>query len=484
MICSSFDELINSGYDRYNDVVGIYEKIDGKYVGKTFGEFYTDVRSLAKTLLGMGLYGKRVMLCGKNSYHWMVSFLAVSAYVGIAVPIDKEWTRNDINNVLSDLNIDLIFYSGYTEETLADINSPKANFENDMVDFIIQGRELDIVLGAQSPKRICAMFFTSGTMSAPKKIELTERNFFVNADSMAELVSISTNDRYMVSLPFNHIATIIANFVYPIYMGARLYIPNDFKEMSTDLKLIRPTVLYGVPRVFEKLWETVCADKKVAGVIKFSNFLRKFGVDIRENLFSKLHESLGGAIRFAYNGAAKLDDAIIQAFNEMGLLILQAYGMTESSAIIACDSAMNYRLGSVGKVLSNQVCKIINQDENDIGEIYVKGENVAECAIAADGYLHTGDLGYIDGGGYLFIVGRNKRLIKLSNAKNVYPDELEELLTRNKEILRARVYEKDGCISAKIVSGCEYETVHNIVEMLNKTLPHYMQIRQITVNSL
>jgi len=452
--------MIRTGHAKFKDIAGIYEKTNSRYAGKTFGEFYGDVRSLSKKLINMGLQGKRVMLYGRNSYNWMVTFLAMSAYVGVVVPIDKAWRSNDIKNVLSDLNIEYIFHSGELEKNLEGVNAPKINLEIGVTELIVQGRTLDIELKAQNPERVCVVFFTSGTTSAPKKVELTEKNCFANAGAMAELVSVSMDDRYMVSLPLSHSATVFGSFVYPIIMGASLYIPNDFKELAEDFKLIRPTVFHGVPRVFERLWEFV------------------------PDSVSSFRESIGGAMRFAYSGSAKLDDTLIKSFNDMGLVILQAYGLTESSAIISCDSIDNYRLGSLGKVLSNQVCKTIDRDENGVGEICVKGDNIAECAISDDGYLHTGDLGYVDEDGYLFMTGRKKRLIKLSNAKNVYPGELEEALIRNNKIIRVRVYEKNNLIAAEIVSDSSPETVHELVKTFNETLPYYMQIRYVTVSSI
>jgi long-chain acyl-CoA synthetase len=343
MISLSFDELIKEGYNNFKDITGIYEKIDGRYIGKTFGEFYSDVRSLSKKLLDMGLNGKNIILYGRNSYNWMVAYLAVTTYVGVVVPIDKEWKRNDINNVVSSLNISYIFHSGYLAENLEDSLLSKINLENETSGLILQGQKLDIKLEARNQDRVCAVFFTSGTTSAPKKVELTEKNFFANSYAMAELVSISTSDRYMVSLPLSHIGTVFGSFGCPIAMGASLYIPNDFKEIAEDLKLIRPTVLYGVPRIFEKLWETISADSKVKRAIKVSNFLRKIGIDMRNRFFAELHSSLGGEVRFSYNGAAKLDDKLIHIYNDMGLVIMQAYGMTETTAIVSCDSIKDYR---------------------------------------------------------------------------------------------------------------------------------------------
>jgi len=266
-------------------------------------------------------------------------------------------------------------------------------------------------------------------------------------------------------------------------MGASLYIPNDFKEMAEDLRLIRPTVLYGIPKIFEEIWKAIPTDKKnrINKGIKISNLLRKIGVDKRRKLFAELHKSLGGAVRFAYSGSVSLDNQLAHIFNDMGLTILQAYGMTESAAIISFDSINDYKLGSVGKVLPNQTCKIIEKGPDGIGEICVKGDNIAVCAIADDGYLHTGDLGYVDKDGYLFITGRKKRLIKLSNAKNIYPDEFEELLLRNADIKQASVYEENGQIIASVVSDCDVNVIKSYVDSLNETLPHYKQIRRVQV---
>ena len=485
MVCRSFDELIRTGYDEFKDLIGIYEKIDGEYVGRTFGEFYSDVRDLSEKLLDMGLKNKNIMLYGNNSYNWMVAYLAVIAYVGVIIPIDKEWKANDIKNVFSDTQVEFIFYSGSLKDNLENINIsvPKANLENQTTDLISQGRGLDIKRREYeaTSERICSVMFTSGTTAAPKKITLSEKNLVANGFELDRLIFISATDRYMLSLPLSHIAPVLGSFIYPISMGASLYIPNDFKEMAEDLRLIRPTVFYGVPKIFEEIWKAIPPNKKkkIDKGIKLSNFLRRIGIDKRRKIFAEFHNGLGGAVRFAYSGAAPLDERLLRIFNDMGLTILQAYGMTESSAIISFDSSNDFKLCSVGKVLPNQIYKIIDRDSNGIGEICVKGDNIAKCAIAGDGYLHTGDLGYVDKNGYLFITGRKKRLIKLSNGKNVYPDELEEMLTRNEQIKQARVYEENGQIVASVVSDCDISVIKTIVDNLNVALPHYKKIRQV-----
>jgi len=485
MICDSMDQLIRTSYDEFKDITGIYEKIDGQFVGRTFGEFYTDIRSLSEKLLGMGLQGKNIMIYGCNSYNWMVAYLAITAYVGIVIPIDKEWKTNDINHVLSVIDIDFILYSDCLKENLEGTNGPRANLENETTDLINQGATLDVKRkeNQTNNNRVCTIMFTSGTTATPKKIELTERNLVANGHEMGKLFTVSANDRYIVSLPLSHIATILGVFIYPVSMGANMYIPNDFKEMGEDLKLVRPTVFYGVPRIFEKIWEAIPEDKQsqIKKGIKISNLLMKIGIDKRKKIFAEFHKSLGGAVRFAYSGSANIDDELIGIFDDMGLPILQAYGMTETSAIVACDSINHYRLGSVGKVLGNQECKIIEQDETGVGEICVKGNNIAQCAVGDDGYLHTGDLGYLGKDGYLYIVGRKKRMIKLSNAKNVYPDELEELLCQSDIIESAFVYEKDKRIVATVVSSASKTDIDVFISQLNETLPHYKQISEVVI---
>ncbi|MCL2049480.1 MAG: AMP-binding protein [Defluviitaleaceae bacterium] len=483
MVCRSFDEMVRTGYE-FKDS-SVYEKIDGRYVGRTFAELYSDVWALSEKLLDMGLENKSIMLYGKNSYNWLVVYLAVITYVGVIVPIDKEWKARDIENVLSDTQIDCIFCTDCLKCYLNSIKAPVINLENEASALISQGRSLGTVRRkcAESPSRICSIMFTSGTTAKPKKIELSEKNLWANGFELEKLVTVSASDRYMLSLPLSHIAPVLASFIYPMSMGASLYIPSSFKEMAEDLKLIRPTVFYGVPKIFEEIWRAIPLDKKqrLRKGILLSNFLRRLGIDKRKGIFAELHNSLGGAVRFAYSGAVSLDSRLVRSFEDMGLTILQAYGMTESAAIISFDSINDYRLGSVGRVLPNLAYKIIDRDSNGVGEICVRGDSIAACAVAGDGYLHTGDLGYIDKDGYLFLVGRKKRLIKLSNAKNVYPDELEELLLHSTDIKQALVYEENGRISASVVSDCGIAVVEEFVGRLNKTLPRYKQIRQVRV---
>lgn len=488
MISHSFAELIETGYRDFKDKIFCCEKENGSFKSKTYGEFYEDVHALSEKLLDMGLKGKKIMLYGKNSYNWMVVYLSVISYVGIIVPVDKEWKKRDISHILSDMDIDFILYSDDIKDNLADVTIPKSTLTADTVNLIKDGYYLieqgnkKYTENIKNPESICKIIFTSGTTSIPKKVELTEKNLFANADSVDKIISVTENDRYYLFLPLHHILPSVLLFLYPIIKGVTIYISADINNMAKELQEIKPTVFIGVPKIYERILKAIPEDKmrKIKKGIKLSNFLRIFGIDKRKKIFAQFHEFFGGCVRFMYSGSAPIDENLLKIYSDMGLVILQGYGLTETSSLISCDCTKNYRLGSVGKILDNQEYKIINKDKNGTGELCVKGENIAGT-LDNHGFFHTGDLVYFDSENYLYIVGRKKRVIITSNGKNVYPDELEQLLTASEAIEKAYVYESDNHIHADIILADDIpeniQSIFDYVESINKELPRYKNIK-------
>jgi len=477
-IPKTIDDMITYSYENFRDRVFCFEKVDGVYEGKTYAQFYADVWALADSLIKDGYKDKKFMIYGHNSYNWMVVYLAVSAYVGTIVPIDANWKENDLQNVVASVDISLIFHSKNLTENLKKIDTAQMALE-----------DMEQLLGSAVPKatpnpdidRICKIAFTSGTTSKPKRVLLTERNLMANAEEYLKIFSaIDETDVLFLCLPLSHIFASVIVFLYPIYKGTTIFVSSSFGHLPQELREAQPTIFVGVPKLFQKIVDSI-DDKtmrKIEKGIKISNLLRKFGVDARKTLFKELHSFFGGRIRFMYSGAASADYKLLKFYEDLGITIMQGYGMTEASPVISCDEINNYRLGSVGKILSNLKYKIINQDENGVGELCVSGDNVAMQARASDGYLYTGDLARIDKDGYLYIVGRKKRVIITSNGKNIYPDELEALLLENSAIKSALVFEQNDRVCAKIKAKPPLQEVEYFVAKVNEILPNYKQIRK------
>jgi len=478
-IPKTIDDMITYSYDNFKDKMALFEKIDGVYDGKTYFQFYTDVWAFADSLIEGGYKGKNILLYGYNSYNWAVAYLAILAYVGVIVPIDNHWKENDLQNVIANVDVSLILHSADLTENLSGINTTQIPLEN-------IGQLFRSIPSRPTPNpdvdRICKIAFTSGTTSNPKSIMLTERNLMANTEDCLEIFApLDENDVYFLCLPLSHIFAGVMILLYPIYKGITIYINSSFDKFPQELKEAKPTIFIAVPKLLQKIIDGIDAKTmlKIKKGIKISNFLRKFGIDMRKKLFTEFHAFFGGRVRFIYSGAVSADYELLKLYEDMGITIMQGYGMTEASPLISCDNINSYRLGSVGKILSNLKYKLINPDRNDIGELCIRGINVANQAKADDGYLHTGDLARIDKDGYLYIVGRKKRVIIASNGKNVYPDELEALLLENSEIKSALVLEQNDRIYAKIKTKLVLQEVECFVAKINEILPNYKHIEEI-----
>ena len=442
----NFDELLRQGVKNHGDTSFVHEESkegkEGKsgFIAHSYNEFYRDVRSAAHRLVALGYGGKNIMLYGKNSYAWAVCYMAIAAYVGVVVPIDRAWGQNELDNVQRDLDIALILCDG---DAAIESAAPQLCLDNRLFE---NGGDRVYEIFEKSDGDTHKIAYTSGTTSKPKKVALSAKNLFANIGALLEIFDMSPGDRILSIMPLHHITPVLSSLVYPFCLGLDLYIASDYTRVMKYLRLVKPTLLFAVPRFYEKILE------------RLPSALRPF-----------LPFLFGGKTRGLYSAAAVLGEGTIKTYKRWGLPLLQGYGSTETSAIVSVELLRGYRLGSVGKVLPNQKVEIID------GEICVRGENVAKEFVGGDGYFHTGDLGRLDEGGWLYFAGRKKRLIKLSNGKNVYPEELEELLLGCQNVLSARVFEKDGHVAAIICAVAEPDA-KNAVEKINGTIPRYMAI--------
>ena len=510
---------------------------EGKFREITHKEFRDDINCLGTSLINLGLKGKRVAVISENRYEWCVAYLAVVTGVGVVVPLDKSLPDNEIESLMIRSEIEAIIYSNKYDKIMNHVkeqgNTNVKYFismdlekkENDIYserELIKEGNKLieegnrEFLDAKINAEEMGIMLFTSGTTAMSKAVALSHKNICANLMDITSVIKLVEDDRMLSFLPLHHTFECTVGFLYPISKGCSIAFCEGIRHIADNIKEYQVTAMISVPILFETMYKRVMKtiEKKgkletVKKGIKISNFLLKFKIDIRKKLFKEVHDNLGGKVRLFVAGGAALDPEAEKGFNDLGFLMLQGYGLTESSPVIAAEDDKYRRLGSIGKAFPSLDVKIENPNEEGIGELLAKGPSImlgyynneeTTKETLEDGWLHTGDLARIDKDGYIFISGRKKFVIVLKNGKNIYPEELETLVNKIEGIKESFVYgrpEDDGDykICAKIVY--DKETVEEIygtqdeeklkeliwqeVKKVNKTMPAYKYIREITI---
>ena len=511
---------------------------EGKFRKITHREFRDDINCLGTTLINMGLKDKRIAVISENRYEWGVAYLAIVTGTGVVVPLDKALPNNEIENLIIRSEVEAIFYSNKYNEIMEDIkkkNNTKIKYfismdlekQRDGVysqkELIKNGKKLladgnkEFIESEIDNEKMEIMLFTSGTTAMSKAVMLSHKNICSNVFDIASTIKVDENDIFLSFLPLHHTFECTVGFLYPISKGASIAFCEGIRHIADNIKEYGITTMISVPILFESMYKKVMKGiekkgklEKVKKGIKISQFLLKFGIDIRKKLFKEIHDNLGGKVRLFVAGGAALDPEAEKGFNELGFTMYQGYGLTESSPVIAAEDDKYQKLGSIGKAFPSLDVKIENPNEEGVGELVVKGptimlgyynnEQATKETIDKEGWLHTGDLARIDEEGYIYISGRKKFVIVLKNGKNIYPEELEILVNKIEGIKECFVYgrpEDDGDykICAKIVYDKESvqeiygtsdeeklkELIWQKVKKVNKTMPAYKYIREIVI---
>ena len=511
---------------------------EGKFRQITHKQLRDEVDALGTSLINMGLKDKRIAVISENRYEWGIAYLAAVAGTGIVVPLDKALPDNEIESLIMRSEVEAIFYSAKYNEVMNRLNkqhSTKIKYfismdldkkEDDVYsqkELIEEGKQLikdgnrEFLDAKIDREGMGIMLFTSGTTAQSKAVMLSHKNIVSNLMDITATIKIDENDVFLSFLPLHHTFECTVGFLYPLSKGSTLAFCEGIKHIADNIKEYRITAMISVPILFENMYKKVMKSIEKKGKletvkkgIKISNFLLKFGIDIRKKLFKEIHENLGGRLRLLVAGGAALDPEAEKGFNELGFTMYQGYGLTETSPVIAAEDDKYRRLGSIGKAFPSLDVKLDDVNEEGVGELMVKGpttmlgyynnEEATKEAIEPDGWLHTGDLAKIDKDGFIFISGRKKFVIVLKNGKNIYPEELEALINRIEGVKESFVYgipedNGDYKIGAKLVYDREImkelynaedeEKIHEIlwqeVKKINKTMPAYKYIRNVIV---
>lgn len=531
-------EMLKESVQKYGDNIAfiIKEKQKGEvsYKNITYKMLQEDINKLGTALIDLGLQGKRIAIIANNCYEWCLSYLATLCGVGIVVPLDKSLPSGEIESLLQRSHTDaVIFGNGYID-IMKDILT---NSENNIEYYISMEKiEDDKFLNLQdlqkrgekllkkgdtrfenaiiNPEEMNVILFTSGTTSASKAVMLSQKNIVSNIYALNSVEKMYETDRNLAFLPLHHtfgstgLLFFLSNGVSNVFCDGLKYIQKNLQEYHVTVFVCVPLLLEAMNKKILKEIEKQGKTKLIKIATKVSNFLLKFGIDIRRKLFKDIINNLGG-LRMAISGAAAIDKTVVENFTNFGIKTVQGYGLTETSPVITAENDKNIRYGSVGFPMRNVEVEIYEPNENGIGEIIAKGPNVmlgyyeneeATNEVLIDGWFHTGDLGYIDKEGFLFITGRKKNVIVMKNGKNIYPEELEVLISKLPYVAENMVFgmpsrDDDLDLAAKIVYNKEYveESFENIskeelkekiwqdIKKINKTMPPYKYIRQIIV---
>ena len=433
-----------------------YEKENGaKYISHTYGSFHRDVNALGVAFMQRGLDGKRIILIGENSYIWCVSYMATVCGMGAVVPVDKEISAEDLASIAKASGASAIIFSEYCREKASNAGKKLQKFSFAEIKEICGDEKNHSLSEYSSFRKIsididepCAIMFTSGSSGVGKGIMLSHRNLCCNIENLAKAIQMTPDDTTLSVLPLHHSYECTADFLFPISRGASVAFSEGVRSVMKNLKEIKPTKLVCVPHLIETMYSKIWAnirkkgiEEKVKKVIKTTNLIKpeKAMFASKRKMFSDIHEAMGGRLSLIISGAAPIDPQVVKGMRDFGFRVIQSYVLTECGPMVALNPDKASKDASVGRALPGGEIRIHNPSFEGIGEICYRGDNVMigyykmpelTAQIKKNGWLYTGDLGYIDEEGYLYVTGRKKNVITVSGGKCVYPEELETLLAR------------------------------------------------------
>lgn len=531
---NNIKEIIYNSAKKYKDHIAFTIKHqNGKeveYENKTYPDVLNDINTLGKALYDLGAKGKRVAIIGKNRYEWVIAHLANLLGGIVSVPLDKDLQIEELESSLIRSKADYIVFDSKLTEKMQEIrNNNKTNLNEficmdkkegflSIAELLEKGKKIEndeYVKNEIDNDAMGILLFTSGTTSKSKAVMLSQKNIASNIYAMQICEDIRDTDTNIAFLPFHHIFGSTC-MVMMIASGVKTVFPDGLRYIKNNLNEYKVTIFVGVPILVEAIYKTIMKEiekqgktKLIKAVIKFSNALLKIHIDLRRKLFKQVINALGGELRFVISGGAPADAKISKGFNELGIKTVQGYGLTETSPVIAAEDDNHMKNGSIGIPMCNVELEVVNKDEEGIGEIRVKGPNVMlgyyempeeTAKVLKDGWFYTGDLGYVDNEGYIYITGRSKSLIVLKNGKKVFPEELETIINRLELVSESMVFglpdkqdKNDVKLSVKIVYDKEivkekypekteeevYQIIWQQVKEINKGFPRYKHIQNM-----
>lgn len=537
-VFEDFRIMVENVADRFPDRTAFSYKLSPKdkdTVRVTYAETRDYIRHMGTELISMGLRDRHVALIGESSYNWVSSYFCLMAIGAVVVPIDKELPPDEIAGILNFADCEYIIYSPVVEDKIREIRDRIPGIKTlicmgepgiveavRLSDVVARGRER-FNSGDNSyyeykidRERLATIVFTSGTTGKGKGVMLSQKN--IVSDMTQGMYLFSITRKTMNVLPPHHTFGSTVNFTGHYAQGSEVYISSGLKYIADEIKEQQPSHLVLVPLFVETLYKKMWQAAEKSGraqllrrMIKLSNFLRKLGIDLRRKLFKSVLDAFGGKLELIICGGAYLDQEIIDTFEAIGITVLNGYGITECSPLISCNRNKYQKKGSVGVPILGSELKIKDPDENGEGEICVKGPHVMlgyyknpEATAAVfdeEGFFRTGDYGRLDEDGWLYITGRLKNIIVLSNGKNVYPEEIEAEISKvfgvnecvvyagesrsqgGKEVIVAEIFPDFDALKEKGISDVQGYFEEEI-KKINSRMVSYKAVKKVKIRDV
>ena len=531
-------DMLNKTRNLYGEKIGYKVKLnEGEYETYTHNEIRDMINYLGTALINLGLKDKRIAVIGENRYEWELSYLSVVCGTGIVVPLDKSLPANELEELIERSEVEAIFYSKTYEEIVEKIKYSEKNKLKHLIsmdtkihtegiysqkELIEQGKELvekgdkSFIDAKINPEEMSIMLFTSGTTSKSKVVALSHKNMVSNVMDIASILDVNSNDRILSFLPLHHVFECTVGMLYSLYIGAERAFCQGIRHILENLNEYKTTFAAFVPAIYENMYKNIIKNLEKQGKLEFVEKLMQENknktMEEKKEIFKDIHNIFGGNIKLFISGAAALDPEVEEAFRNWGINLCQGYGLTETSPVIGVETNENFRVGSIGKALPHVEAKIVEANEEGMGELVVKGPNVmlgyyndekATKEVLNEGWFHTGDLAKIDEDGYIFICGRKKSVIVLKNGKNIFPEEMEALVNKIEGVKESFIFGKqqsedkeDIKINVKIIFDREiikeaykvetdeeiYDVLLDKIKDINQIMPKYKSIKGIIIS--
>ena len=528
-------DMLNKTKKLYENNIAYKIRKNEGYITYTHEQVRNMVNALGTALINMGLKNKKIAIIGENRYEWEIAYLSIVCGTGIVVPLDKSLPENELKSLIERSEVEAIFYTKKHEDEIKkfrlngtgklkhlismDLEEHKDGVysEKELIktgEKLLKNGNKSFINAKINPEEMQIMLFTSGTTSKSKVVALSHKNICSNLMDIASVLDVNSDDVFLSFLPLHHVFECTVGFLFSLYSGAQTVFCDGIRHIVDNLKEYHVSVMASVPAIYERIFKIVRKNIEKEGnlekILQKEEEYKNKSMQEKKQIFKEIHEMLGGNIKLLISGAAALDNTIEEKYRKLGLNLVQGYGLTETSPIIGIGTNENYRLGSIGKTVPHVEAKIVDKDSEGIGELIVRGPNVmlgyyqnteATKEAIKDGWFYTGDLAKIDKDGYIFICGRKKSVIVLKNGKNIFPEEMENLVNRIEGVKESFIFGKqvsddkdDIKINVKIVIDTEiiknvykvsddeqeiYKVISEKVKEINKTMPPYKAIRGI-----
>ncbi|MBQ7347433.1 MAG: AMP-binding protein [Clostridia bacterium] len=452
-------QIYRASAKRFGEKTLFMQKRGKTYRNISFRQYSADVDALGTELYARGFSGKKIIIMGENGYEWVTAYMAVICGVGTAVPVDKEISAEELANLIKLSDAEAMLCSASLKEKLTRIgNSMETVFFEDFPKLIeagnvrIQACDRTFLDAEIDVDAMSALIFTSGTTDAAKGVMLSHRNLCFNLSEMCRMVYIDESDIFLSVLPLHHVYQCTCGFLCPLYRGSTVAFGDGLRYITRNMQEVHPTVMLCVPLLIETMYHKIEAniqrqgmEKKIQNAVNLTNALLnpRMRAMAKQHLFADIHKSFGGKLRLLISGGASANPAVLKGFRDLGISAIQGYGLTECSPIAALNRDTFYNDGSAGMATPDTLLDIYDMKDDGTGEIRFKGDNIMlgyykmpalTAEVIRDGWFYTGDLGYLDENGFLFITGRKKNVIITAGGKNIFPEELETYLNRTRFI--------------------------------------------------